>query len=79
MSFNFFKEIFFKSNFTKSYDDCKRFLDKITTPALTSEKANICEGDLVECELFKPLSSIKDCKSHENDGLTKSSTNISGP
>ena len=30
----------FKSNWTKSYDDSKKFLDKITTPVLTSEKAN---------------------------------------
>ena len=37
----------FKSNGTRSYDDCKKFLDKITTPVLTSEKANICEGNLV--------------------------------
>ena len=36
----------FKSNCTKSYD-CKKFLDKIKIPVLTSEKANICEGDLV--------------------------------
>ena len=40
----------FKSNCTKSYDDCKKFLDKIKTPVLTSEKANICEGDLVESQ-----------------------------
>ena len=47
------------------------FLDKITTPVLISEKANICEGDLVESELFKSLSSMQDCKSTRNDGLTK--------
>ena len=40
----------FKSNCTKSYDDCKKFLDKIKTPVLTSEKANICGGDLVESQ-----------------------------
>ena len=61
----------FKSNCTKSYDDCKKFLDKIITPVLTSEKANGCEGDLVESELFKSLSSMQDCKSPGNDGLTK--------
>ena len=33
----------FKSNSTKSYDDCKKFLDKIKTPVLTRKKANICE------------------------------------
>ena len=43
----------FKSNCTKSYDDCNRFLDKMITPVLTSEKANICEEDLIESELFK--------------------------
>ena len=71
ISFNFFTDILFKSNCTKSYDDCKKFLDKITTPVLTSEKANIFEGDLVESELFKPLSSMQDYQSPENDGLTK--------
>ena len=61
----------FKSNSTKSYDDYKKFLDKIKTLVLASKKANICEGDLVESELFKSLSSMQDCKSPENDGLTK--------
>ena len=61
----------FKSNCTKSYDDCKKFLDKIITPVLTSEKVNSFEGDLVESELFKSLSSMQDCKSPGNDGLTK--------
>ena len=42
----FYRNVF-KSNCTRSYDDCKKFLDKITTPVLTSKKANICEGDLV--------------------------------
>ena len=50
----------FKFSCTKSYDDFKKFLDTTTTPVLTSEKANICEGDLVERELFKSLSSMKD-------------------
>ena len=67
---HFYRNLF-KSNCTKSYDDCKKFLDKITTPVLTSEKANICEGDLVESELFKSLSSMQDCKSPGNDRLTK--------
>ena len=61
----------FKSNCTKSYDDCKKFLDKIITPVLTSEKVNSFEGDLVESELFKSLSSMQDCKSPGNDGLAK--------
>ena len=61
----------FKSNCTKSYDDWKKFLDKIKTPELTREKANFCEGDLVESELLKSLSSTQDCKSPGNDGLTK--------
>ena len=39
----FYKNLF-KYNCTKSYDDCKEFLGKITIPVLTSEKANICEG-----------------------------------
>ena len=52
-------------------DDCKKFLDKITTPVLTSEKDNICERDLVKSELFKSLSSMQDSKSPGNDGLTK--------
>ena len=29
-----------KSNCTRSYADCKSFLDKFTTPVLTSKKAN---------------------------------------
>ena len=41
------------------------------TPVLTSERPNICDGDLVESELFKSLSSMQDCKSTLNDGLTK--------
>ena len=69
--FQLFYRTFFKSNCTKSYDDCNKFLDKIKTPALTSEKANICEAHLVESELFKSLSSMQDCKSPGNDGLTK--------
>ena len=60
----------FKSNCTKSYDDSKKFLDEIKT-VLTSERANICERDLVEGELFKSLSSMQDFKSPGNDGLTK--------
>ena len=47
------------------------FLGKITTPVSTSEKANICDEDLVESELFKSLSSMQDCKSLGNGGLTK--------
>ena len=66
-----FYRYLFKSNCTKSYDGCRKFLDKIKTPVLTSEKANICEGDLVENEFFKSLSSMQDCKSPGNDGLTK--------
>ena len=61
----------FKFNCTKSYDDCKKFLDKIITPVLTSEKANFCEGNLVESELFKSLSSMQDYKSPGKDRLTK--------
>ena len=62
----------FKSNCTKSYDDCKKFLDKITTPVLTNEKAKeIYEGDLVESELSNLLRSTLDCKSPGNDRLTK--------
>ena len=33
----------FKSKCKRSYDDCKKFLDKTITPVLTSKKANICE------------------------------------
>ena len=61
----------FKSNCTKPYDDYKKFLDKIKTPVLTNKKAIICQGDLAEIELFKSLSSMQDCKSPGNDGLTK--------
>ena len=61
----------FKSSCRKSYDDCIKFLDKIITPVLTSEKADICEGDQVDSELFKSLTSMQDCKSPGNDGLTK--------
>ena len=60
MSFIFFKRNVFKSNCTKSYDVCEKFLDKSKTPVLTSEKANICEKDPVESELFK---SLQDCRS----------------
>ena len=38
----------FKCNCAKSFNDCKKVLDKITIPLLTSKKANICEADLVE-------------------------------
>ena len=48
----FYKNLF-KSNCTKSYNDCIKFLDNIITPVLTSGKANIREGNLVESELFK--------------------------
>ena len=48
----FYKNLF-KSNCTKSYNDCIKFLDNIITLALNNEKANICEGNLVETELFK--------------------------
>ena len=61
----------FKSNCTELYDDCKKFLDKITTPVLTSEKTKICERVLVQCKLFKLLSSTQDCKSLGNHGSTK--------
>ena len=47
----FYKNLF-KYNCTKKYDR-KKFLDKITTPILTSKKANNCDGDLVESELLK--------------------------
>ena len=60
----------FKFNCTKSYDDSQKFLDEIKT-VLTGERANICEGDLVEGELLKSLSSMQDCKSPGNDRLTK--------
>ena len=66
----YFYRNLFKSNCTKSYD-CKKFLDKFTTPVLTSKKANICEGDLVESALFKSPSSMQDCKSSGNDRLRK--------
>ena len=48
-----FYRILFKSNCTKSYDDYIKFLDKIITPVLTTEKAIISEGDLAERELLK--------------------------
>ena len=38
---------------------------------MTSEKANICEGDLIESDFFKSQSSMQDCKSPGNDGLAK--------
>ena len=41
---------------------CKKFLDKIKTTVLTSEKANMCDLDLVKGELFKSLTSLKDFK-----------------
>ena len=67
-----FSRNLFKTNCTKSYDDCKKFLDKITTPVLTNEKAKeIYEGDLVESELSNLLRSTLDCKSPGNDRLTK--------
>ena len=43
----------FKSNCTKSYDDCIKFLDNIITPVSGSKKTNICEKNLVESELLK--------------------------
>ena len=43
----------FKSNCTKAYNDCIKFIDNIVTLVLTYEKANICSEDLVESELFK--------------------------
>ena len=46
----------FKYNCTKSYDEYNKFLDKVTTQVLSSEKANICEGNLVESKLFKSFS-----------------------
>ena len=49
----------------------QKFLNKITTTVLTSEKTNICEGDLVDSELLKSLDSMQDCKSTGNNGLTK--------
>ena len=49
----------------------QKFLNKITTTVLTSEKTNICEGDLVDSELLKSLNSMQDCKSTGNNGLTK--------
>ena len=49
----------------------QKFIEKITTPVLTSKKANICEGDLIESKLFKSLSSRQVCKSPGNDRLTK--------
>ena len=66
----FYKNLF-KSSCTKSYDDCKKFLDKVKIPVLTSEKANVCDGDLVESELSKSLSSMQDCKSPGSDRLAK--------
>ena len=41
------------------------------TPVLSKGKDNICEGDLVDNELLKSLSSMQYCKCPENDGLTK--------
>ena len=67
---HFYRNLF-KSDCTKSHDDCIKFLDKIITPVLTSEKPNICEGNLVVRELFKSLSSMQDCQSPRNDRLTK--------
>ena len=69
----FYKNLF-KYNRTKSYYDFQEFLGKITIPVLTSEKANICEGDLVKSALFISVSSMQDCTSPGNDRLTKELT-----
>ena len=69
----FYKNLF-KYNCTKSYYDFQEFLGKITIPVLTSEKANICEGDLVKSALFISVSSIQDCTSPGNYRLTKELT-----
>ena len=58
----------FKSNCTKSYEDCIKFRDKTITPVLTSKKANIFDGYLVESELLEFLSSVQDYKFPEATG-----------
>ena len=63
----FFYETLFRNTSTSTSDDCKRFLNEVSTPKLNFEDARIYKGDLNELELLKALKPMQKNKSPGND------------
>ena len=63
----FFYETLFRNTSTSTSDDCKRFLNEVSTPKLNFEDARIYKGDLNELELLKALKPMQKNKSSGND------------
>ena len=51
-----------------SKENLKAYLDKISIPNISADKAKTCEGELTEKELLKALTSMQSNKSPGNDG-----------
>ena len=68
--FRFYKGLF-KDKIQCNAEKCRTFLKDIQAPSLTNEQKNICEGELLEKEIYDALTDIDNNKSPGNDGLTK--------
>ena len=51
--------------------EIKDFLNALDVPNLSEGHVKLCEKDLTEKDLYKPLRSMQNDKSPGNDGLTK--------
>ena len=49
----------------------KSFISHTNIPKLCEDKANFCEEDLIENDLYDSLKSMENDKSPGNEGLTK--------
>ena len=66
-----FYEALFKKGEQKTMTVIKSFLSHINIPKLCEDKANLCEEDVTEKDLYNSLKSMQNDKSPGNDRLTK--------
>ena len=66
-----FYETLFKGNFPKTNVKKQRFLNSLSTKTLTNEQYDLYENKISETDIFDSMKSMKNNKTHSNDGLTK--------
>ena len=66
-----FYETLFKQNFSKTNAEKQRFLNSLSTKKLKNEQYDLCENKITETDLFNSMTSMKNNKTPDNDGLTK--------
>ena len=64
-------ESLFKEKHSFKNENLTQYLENISTPCLSKEKQDYCEGVITEKELFEALKSMQKNNSRGNDGLSK--------